>query len=447
MSYTLFYPIPSVLKAAGFGGVSHVPVIFGKNWTYDRIINRYLRERAKGTALPREQRTSVEPTPQSVDTFARWLIDFLEWCLWSKTPWQGVEYQTDLLGGYQRDMKNASWSTTGKSLSPATINNRVSEATYFCEWAARCGYRKEFDVIYQYSNRSAGGGRNSKSHKQVEVKSRAGKVRANPRTLRIPAEAEIEVWLAAIRIKKGCTKALMAKLCVEAGVRREECVQWDLAYLDPDPKKWARYREYVKVTIKYGAKGPKYDDVLKPQRTTARTVGPEREIHIPADLAEELLRYRNSIRSKSLLKYVNAAQDPKERTKRMKEVRNQDRLFVSEYDGQPITGETLRRVFKIDPPWEEWSPHLARHYYTCMRMAHSLRKQLGLRSKPDPEGVIKITAHPDWIVEAGRAEMLMLREQLGHLDEQTTNMYLRWLLQAFGQDVDYIEALEQGPSA
>lgn len=443
MSYTLFQPISSMLEAANFHPVADVPIIFGEGWTYDRVFNRYLRERARGTALTREQGGGLEPTPQSLKTFARWLIDFLEWCIWAKTPWQKVHYNEDLLQRYQPDMQNGKWSTTGESLSPATINNRVSEATYFCDWASRHGFREDFEIAYEYSNRSYGGGRNSKSHKPASGKSRAGKVRANPRDLKIASEKDVEDWLAAVRIKKGATIGLMAKLCIESGIRREECVQWDRGYMDVNPQKWTVWRDHVEVTIKYGAKGPKYSDVVKPNRTTERSVGPTRKVQIPIALAQELLKYRNAIRSNSLLKYVNAAKSPEERRRRQEQARNQDRLFVSEYDGRPIQGETLRRAFKVNPPWDDWSTHLARHYYACRRIARSLRTQLTLRTRSGGSA----TATPDWIVEAGKAELLLLRDQLGHLDERTTDMYLRWLQRAFCDVTDYTDELEKDPLA
>ena len=440
MSYTLFQPVQKMLEDAGFHPVAHVPVIFGKGWKYERIANRYLRERARGVALTREQGGGTEPTEQSIETMARWLIDFLEWCIWAKTPWQKVEYSTDLLERYQRDMQNANWSTTAKSLAPSTINNRVSEATYFCDWAARNGYRESFDVAYQQSYRSSGGGQNSKSYKSTLVKGRKGKVRVHAGSLTIPTELQIDDWLEALKIKKGFTLSLMAKLCLESGIRREECVQWDLEYLNENRKKWIAFRDYVEVTLKYGAKGPKYTDVVNKKRASKRTVGPTRKIHIPLSLAEELMRYRNTVRSKSLLKYVNAAKTTEERKQRLEQVQHESRLFISEYDGRPIQGETLRRGFKVNPPWDEWSPHLGRHYYACLRIAKSIRLQIAMRTKNNADAAM---VTPDWIVEAGKAEILLLRDQLGHLDEKTTNRYLRWLKNAFCNSVDFAEELEK----
>jgi hypothetical protein len=445
MSYLLFRPSSDVLEAAGFGLVAHVPVIFSAKWKYHRVANRYLRQRALGQTLPLDSGGGNVPTDQSLTTICRWLIDFLAWCDWAKTSWRNVEYTKDLLLRYQKSMQSGSWSASKEALAPSTINNRVSEAASFCAWAVRTGLRdKPFEIPYETTYRKSGG-LSSHSHQMVPVKSRKGKVRPTPRDLSLPTARQVDTWLATVRARLGQTKALMCRCAAEVGLRRQEVVEWDLEYLGTNPERWKIKDGHVQLQIKFGAKGEKYSDnlpsSLNGKNPYERTVGPTRTVFVPFDLAMDILEYRNKVRPKLLAKYVNQGRNASERARRQSEVKTWcHRLFISEYDGRPILGPTLLKAFKFKPPYPEWHTHLGRHYFACRYLLRKLTLQWEASSRAANR------PPPDWVLFQGQAALLMLKRQLGHLSEASTEMYLVWLFEAFGHSgEDYVAALESQP--
>ena len=397
-----------------------------------------MRQRALGQTVPVELGGGSIPTRQSLTTFGRWLIDFLAWCDWAKTSWKDVTYTEDLVLRYQVSMTSGSWSASKQPLASSTVNNRMDEAVNFCAWAFRVGLRKKpFDVPYEQSYRKSGG-LNSRTH-MVAFKSRKSKIRAAPVDLSLPTEIQVARWLASVSAKFGIVKMLMCRLATEAGLRRQEVVEWDLSYLGTNPENWQVRDENVVLKIQYGAKGEKYADEFLPHGATpvSRTVGPARSIHVPLDLALDLLEYRNKLRPKLIKMYIDKATGPADKKRREVEARSWNhRLFLSEYDGRPIRGPTLLKAFKINPPFKEWHTHLGRHYYACLYILRQLRLQW---TSSSPAGT---SPPPDWILFQGQAAMLMLRRQLGHISEQTTETYLVWLLHAFTLNDDYVRALD-----
>jgi hypothetical protein len=438
MGYLLFQPSDDLIAAAGFGSVAHVPIIFSMDWKYHRVASRYMRQRALGQTIPVEFGGGSIPTKQSLTTFGRWLIDFLAWCDWAKISWKDVTYTEDLVLRYQVSMTTGSWSASKQSLSASTINNRTDEAVNFCAWALRVGLReKPFDVPYEQSYRKSGG--LSSRTRMVAVKSRKGKIRAAPVDLSLPTEIQVARWLASVKAKFGIVKMLMCRLATEAGLRRQEVVEWDLSYLGTNADNWQVRDENVILQIQYGTKGEKYADEFASLGATpvSRTVGPARFISVPLDLALDLLEYRNKLRPKLIRMYVNKETDPASKKRREAEARSWNhRLFLAEYDGRPIQGPTLLKAFKINPPFKEWHTHLGRHYYACLYMLRQLRL---LWKASSPAGT---NPPPDWVLFQGQAALLMLRRQLGHISERSTETYLVWLLHAFTHNDEYVTALE-----
>jgi len=422
------------MTAAGFGSIARVPAIFDENWKYQTEASWYLRDRSKGEAFGSEQ-TGRYPTKQSLETFSRALCDFLEWCDWARRPWQEVEYTNDVINGYQRHMEAGTWSAIHRSLAARTINRLIDEACYFLKWAAQKELRPPFKVKTHTVSR-AFGGISARSHEPQEIVTRVGRVRADPMILNIPSDNEIVRWLKCVKLEKGQTKALMCELIIKSAIRREECAQWRIWTLPLNRDEWNRYGQQVTVKVEYGAKGPKRLD------QQGAEVGASRFVVIPLDLAERIHFYREFIRPKVRMKYVNAAVDNAGRRERLRQAEH--RLFLSEHDGEPITGKQLWKAWAevSIKPYSGWSPHLGRHYWSCRTLLDSFRE----REKLLANGMA-ITG--DWITGNAQNDLLtIIQPQLGHIDTKTTNTYLRWLQRMAISDkydeqwIEYLENLD-----
>ncbi|OEZ59013.1 phage integrase family protein [Janthinobacterium sp. HH103] len=415
MFYTVFLPDEDSMRKAGFGYRAKAPAIFCEHWKYQKEVSWYLRDRAAGEAFEIGRSVRSFPTASSMDGYARAMTDFLEWCDWVGCKWQKVEYQADLIDRYQVHMQSGAWAVRGVGLKPRTYNLRVDEACHFLRWAARKELRAKFTVTTHRTSLNLGGP--SARGKSIEVESRTGRVRPDPISLRIPKTQEINRWRNYVQIRRGETMALMCDLIMATGIREQECAQWRTFTLPTDKSKRVSVDGYVTVKIEYGAKGTK--------RRNARddTVGPPRNISVPTSLAERLHEYAGARRTKSRQVYVNAAKNPAERRKRQLE--REDRLFLSEHDGRPISADTIYKAWAIMPeeymPYLGWSPHLGRHYWACMALWNSFMEREALLA----EGVVPTT---DWITAGANSDMLLLvQPQLGHVDEKTTHAYLVWL--------------------
>lgn len=403
MQYLVFFPDEKILAQANFHAVAHVPVIFDENWVYHDAASAYMTARSKGEAFGTRQTMHTFPVKSSLGRYAYSLANFLEWCDWIGKPWTKIDYHTDLIMRYQEHMLRGRWSTNKQALSPSTINSRIDEATLFCQWGARVGLRDPLSVATRTFTRLAGG-ITSTSHHAVEITGRVGKVRTNPIHLDIPTPSQIRRWLKCVEIEKGAVKALMCELILATAMRREECVAFLRTTLPENPHDWKRIGDSVTVYLENGTKGKK-----------------PRYIEIPLEVANRLHDYRQKVRPKARKLYVIAGQDTSEQRRRMAE--KEDRLFLSESTGLPVSGQKLYEAWtEISvKPYAAWSPHLGRHYWACKTLydAYLAEKKL-LR-----DGV-QVTA--DWVTAQAQSQLLMrIKPQLGHIGSATTEAYLVWL--------------------
>lgn len=404
MHYVVFLPDEGAMVKAGFDYVGEVPAIFDENWSYQKAASRYLRDRSKGEAFALDVELRRFPVPSSMRQYAYKLADFLAWCDWIKRSWKEVEYHRDLVRRYQQHMLQGDWAVEqGKKLAPSTVNGRVDEAVWFCSWAARRGLRKPFEAQMKNIHRKIGG-THSDSHKSAMAKTRTGKARVKPKYLRIPNPTMIEEWLRRFAVERGKTKALMAELILRTAIRREEAAQWRTDYLPEDRRKWEVTGDYVSVLLQYGTKGDN-----------------PRHIDVPLQIAERLVHYRDVIRPKSRIQYVKSGATDEEKKRRLRE--KEPRLFLSEYYGTPITGKKLYEAWHEvgGAPIEGWSPHLGRHYWTCMTLLERYEERMKLLG----QGAV-VTA--DWATALARDDILMfVQPQLGHIDKATSEAYTVWL--------------------
>lgn len=429
LSYVLFYPSSRGLEEWGFGSVAHVPCIFDSEWRYQKEASLYLRERAlcrhQAVSPPPESRSQPLsqgrnfrrkrfPTKKSLRAFGESLTNFLEWCSANGVAWQDLDYTNDIAHGYQRDMLAGRWSVDGKPRKARTVNARVGEACNFLEWAANRGLREEFGVLTNIVTKRANSGTSTQGHKSKTVEQRVGWVRPDPVTLRLPTDLEVNEWHRSVRIESGITKALMCELVLDTAVRREEAVQWRIDTLPLEQKDWSVVGDSVDVIIKYGTKGAKSLDA------NGDEVGPARNISIPLKLAIDIHRYREEIRPMFWAKYVRAA--PSEVEKRRRKEEPSRLLFLSDFTGEPVSAQRFYDAWTKASrlPYAGWSPHIGRHWWVCKKLIDGCILRLGVGGAQvdygEGLGAVHTTAR-DLI-------LLVIKPQLGHINEETVQKYL-----------------------
>lgn len=200
---------------------------------------------------------------------------------------------------------------------------------------------------------------------------------------------------------------------------------WQADYLPDDPAKWYRAHvsgQWVAVTLTHGTKGAKLDG-------PAGVMGPPRTINLSVSLAEKLNHYRTLVRPRLLMLYIKSGTTKEEQAARR---RNPPKnLFLSDYLGVPVTTHRLYEAWKsADPlPFPEWHPHYGRDYWACKTLLLELDRQLkATDAMLKAGGGVPV----NWIT--GSAESVILtkiKPQLGHVDKKTTDIYLRWVVNAF----------------
>lgn len=439
MAFYLFWPTASTLSEQGFGALAHVPCIFNEQWQYESVPSQYLC--ARGAPKFKSQKDLPQlrypriPTKKSMATYGESLTNFLEWCVANKLSWQEVEYSTHLIDGYQADMICGRWSETSNSLAPRTVNLRVGEACAFLEWAGGKGFRSPFDVANVAIKKNAPSGTSVHGHKKKAIEARAGAVRPDPSTLRIPTDAELAAWHKSVLIESGFTKALMCKLILETGIRREEAVQWRMDTLPAERSKWHVDGDQVLVRIKYGAKGSKTKDKF------GEDVGPARNIYLPMSLALAIHEYRTTVRPGVRAKYVRSAPNEQEKRRRMRE--KPDRLFLSDSTGEPVSAQVLYDAWTSASklPYKGWSPHIGRNWWACKKLISAC----SLRFRTTAVEQVFGNEHGALVSTAMDIIMLVIKPQLGHVSVETTQLYLAWIGRVFtlGSMYDkYAQALE-----
>jgi integrase len=103
-----------------------------------------------------------------------------------------------------------------------------------------------------------------------------------------------------------------------------------------------------------------------------------------------------------------------------------ERLFLGDHPaahGNPLSAQTIYRVFaEVGPRPDGWSPHKGRHTFACFYVLNALALEAG------KDGIAAKGA--DWVNDRGKIWLKFLQKQFGHVDERTTDRYLRWLIHA-----------------
>lgn len=447
----LFWPDPEMLARHGLGKYAHVPSIFRSDGRYHDEASEYLRARAflrAGFGSTSESRgietvASVKyPVRLSLKAYGERLCHFLTWCERKRRNWRNLNYN-DLILDYQGAM------VTGKQRRQSnTANVRREEAAWFLQWAANAGIRPEFGIAMVSKKVSRNSAKSSHGHEKVTVQRMAGKVRQDPKHLKIPAPKEVDLWLRSVRIISGYTKFLICKLILRSAIRIEEAVLWQLYTLPADPNRWQRIGDTVTVKIEYGTKGGKL--------TPVSLIGKARVITLPLDLANELHRYRTKIRPAIVYsRYVNAPNISDAERKRRRALKMREEitaradnctenipLFVSEYSGLPVSDDTVYSAWKKGTlPYPEWSPHLGRHFWASSTLVEELRKRAVERQLYGDHLLL------DWVVgNAGSIIEMVIQPQLGHVSAETTKIYTGWAKEMLklGIEMSWVDYLEGG---
>ena len=426
-NFKVCYTNPQFLTTAGYGLVAHLPFLLDAKPAYHRHGSRYLIDRGLGKWVAGKPAgtTGTPPTPRSIGAYAAWLANFLEWSERRGIDLLKADYTTHVHGRYQSELQNGSWSRDGKGLSPATVNLYVDTACDYLRWLAAKGIRSTFSIPSITRTISTGSATSSTAHRLKTIESRSGKVRQSPRKLRIPNDQEVRRWLQTVYERKGKTSGLMCESVLMTAVRREELCCFRVDTLPADPVKWhvanptAEYEhQIVNVTIRYGVKGPSYGS------ESGDKIGPEKIIGMPMHLAQKLHRYRTIDRPKLLAKWISGIRGAAAQARRREESVH---MFLNG-TGQRVKATQFFRAWKNgDMPFDEWSPHLGRHWWACSVLWREIKahEQFNHTSGAAAAGALLAAVGKDII-------RLTIQPQLGHINESITFVYLQWLADMIG---------------
>ncbi|MER8911440.1 site-specific integrase [Mesorhizobium sp. M0854] len=405
----LYYPDAERLRGLGFESVAGVPALFDRTERYCRAHNRYLRERALGEAgLGRPAPWDAEnvPSAKTVENIARHLGVFVDWCGHQKVDWREVGYKNGILR-YQNDMALGRWSLSGRKIAPRTANHRADEATAFLAWAADRGLRPAFEIKYKVVKRPSGaklpglGTALVRSRQERLPESDSEDVK---KVSFLPRPEQVSTWLHAVRQKKGYPKYLASRFVVAAGTRLFETVAIE------------EHQIPSKETLENLATA---GQISAPVTLVVTKGGKPRTISL---VIAFLMEIRNWLDGRWLtLRYLWH-----KRTKRPPS----PRVFLSDardYEGTPISKARLYDCFHtVEPRPARWHTHFGRHTYACFYVLHALEHEATAAGRALSD------MGADWVVARGVWYLKTLRKQLGHASEETTDLYLRWLVTASG---------------
>lgn len=398
----VFHPDAARLEAIGFKSVAHVPVLFDGKQRYCRAYNRYLRARALLEWHPSGENAADYPSRGTLRNIAHSLKNWIEWLEASSIAFVSADYD-DVLQ-YQRDQETGRWSSEGKKLKPGTANARADEATHFLKWAAEKGLRPPFKLKQFQPRGGPMGGKPGRT-----ALSRAGRAK-EPHSdsvlaaFMLPKSEEVRLWLQAVLRQRGKAKYLACRFILEAGPRRAEVEALRASH-------WPS-----KVTI---AEAYRRGDVFVPLPLTEGTKGSRpRTIKVPVDFASTVRKWIDGPRGTYALAYFKAGN------------KRPEALFLSDspgHRGTPLRAHTIYKCFaEVGPRPQHWSPHRGRHAFACFFVLHALETE----ARAEGKNLGTMTA--DWVSDRGSFWLKTLQRQFGHLSEETTEIYLRWLVTAAG---------------
>lgn len=444
--FRVIYVPPDFLEARGFGRVARFPFIMDERPGYHRLGNQFLIDRGLGKWEPGQrgkQESPLPPSAVSLKNYADWLANFLEWChCRAKDPLK-ADYKIDLIQHYQGEMIKGSWSRDNVGLKPKTINARVAVAANFLTWAADKGLREQFHVPKVIKIYVANNSASSIGHLAKTVEGRRGKVRENKRRLGFPVEKEIATWLR--RLSERCTtEGLIAETILETAVRRAEVAAWRVDTLPRNIKEWRIANpekpiehQAVLVELVFNTKGREYG------QDHGDKIGPRGTIRVPMALALKLHEYHEKVRPKALMLATRMA---KTRTEAEKIRQESVHLFLNPRNGNRYTGAGIYEFWRSVERPEGWSPHRARDFWACSVLWRHIQEHKAILEhaleKNVDESVLKTLQ-----LQAESCIQLTIQPQLRHVSQEATMIYLQWLSDRLGVNMNFhlnwVEQLSQ----
>ena len=409
----IVWPPAGFFITHGVPKLQHLPIVLGRG-VYPIEPNRYIEERCLGEWAPGmgEEDDPIIHTKKSRENLAKRLCAFLYWLdQGADRDWRLLTY--DDVRKYQYGLQLGTANVSARPLANGTVNGYVDEACAYLLWAAERGLRDRFKVPRRRQRVSnASRGRNTFSHRGFEAGARQGSLQQNfsePEAL--PSADEVERWIQATRTRAPI-KALMFELMVRSGCRISECSQLRVRCFPRESHwkpKWLG-QGWVPVRVRFGVKGPK----VVPDSDLSTN---SRVLHVPLDLALRIEHYLKWVRPNLLARFHRGERSADPRT---------DRLWLGESTRQPVHYSTLYKAWTLPPHCpSDWHPHSARHFYAVEKVVEATKSFLdlnGLHEKVSMEGI-------GWLhgLLAGQIR-LILSPLLGHVDEKTSEKYLRLAL-------------------
>ncbi|MBB2778404.1 UNVERIFIED_ORG: integrase [Comamonas terrigena] len=412
---------------------------------YHRIANQFLIDIGLGmwslSTRGVEQASAMLLTASTMHNYAHWLANYLEYChVRGKDPLH-AEYKVDLIQAYQGEMNIGSWSRDNTGLSAKTINLRVDIVCMFLLWAADKGLRKKFHIpkirrtIPAESPHSSG----ARTSKTIEV--RRGKIREGKRRLGFPDAIKIGAWLSHLR-NKCPVEGLIAELILETALRRAEAAAWRVDTLPIDPADWQIVNpenpvehQAICVLLRHSTKGHSYG------KDHGDKLGPEGNILLPMPIALKLHHYREKVRPKALTIALRKAKSVREANFLREHTVH---LFLNPNTGERYSGQQIYDFWthKSTQCPRGWSPHLARDFWACSVLWKHLEAQKELVDK-----ITKNEASPSSLkilaLDIQGFIQLTIQPQLRHSSLETCMIYLQWVSDRLGVNMNFHENYAQ----
>jgi integrase len=378
-----------------------VPVILHDDGQFFHEASSYLRDRSlmrwcagEGRGKPSLKR----PSENTLRNLAGDLTHFFDFCAAVGADWRELGWSTlrgkRSIEGYISAMRARRHKVRGEmriGLAPRTIEQRVTNAIDFLDYAASRDWRKLLPTNLP-----------------------AVDLPPEPSSLEIPSPRAIRAWRDAVaeRFEKDVSYHLLIESIMRMGLRREESAL--LRASDIPNAKALRPGEWQFLIIRYGTKG--YREFGDPEKK-----GKKRKVRVSTDWVLKLIDYKNTRaswgRRAALAKFRKknpGAPLPKE-------------LFLTTTKGGPITAEYVRLLWDMagPRPHPSWTPHAGRHFYACMTLVDLIERDRQRAGIPGHLLLQNVDA-------LGRGAMIELSEYLGHASPSTTDTYLRWVRAFFG---------------
>jgi hypothetical protein len=260
-------------------------------------------------------------------------------------------------------------------------------------------------------------------------------LRESKRRLGFPDEKIIATWLAEIFKKElvGPTEGLICETILETALRETEAACFRVDTLPRNRNDWkipnpnvAIENQTVIVELRYGTKGHEYG------MNHGDKIGPLGTIRISMPLALKLHQYRETVRPKALSVAIRQGRTAAEQ----RSIREDSvHLFINPRTGKRYTGGNIYDIWRSVERPKGWSPHLARDFWACSllwRRMEDQRKLLehALKTNVDESILSALQLNALSIIE------LEIQPQLRHVSKETTMIYLQWLGDRLGVNLN-----------